>query len=59
MNDEELIEQAEGSEQVAEKPERPTGCYEHDSGTWIHKPGHPGCPSFLRGKLPNRRRMIP
>jgi hypothetical protein len=37
----------------------PTGCYEHASGTWIHKPGHPGCPSFLRGKLPSRRRMIP
>jgi hypothetical protein len=43
----------------AEPAPKPTSCYEHASGTWIHKPGHPGCPSFLHGKLPSRRRMIP
>jgi hypothetical protein len=41
-----------------ETPERPTGCYQHESGTFIHRSPHT-CPSYLHGKLPSRRRMIP
>jgi hypothetical protein len=59
MSDEQASTQAADSE-PAEEPTKPDGCYEHPvSGTWVHKPGHPGCPSFLHGKLPSRRRMIP
>lgn len=57
MNDEDLIEQADGSETVAEEPKR---CREHPvSGTWMHVTPHDGCPPYLRGAKRNVRRMIP
>lgn len=58
MDEETTETQAADPEAVSETPERPTGCYQHESGTFIHRSPHT-CPSYLHGRLPNRRRMIP
>jgi hypothetical protein len=58
MSDQDAETQTADGE-TAEVPTKPAGCYQHESGTFIHVAGHPNCPSYLQGAKRNVRRMRP